>query len=179
MSKIGRKPIELSGVQVEIKNNEIHYKGKKASGVYVLPSLLKAELINNKVKLTASNHSSKNNELWGLHRALLANIIKGSSEGFSAQLIITGLGFKGVLAGDRIDFSLGFAHKIPYKIPSGITIEIDKTGQLLTVKGVDKQQVGEVCSEIKALRSTEPYKGTGIKLSNETILRKAGKTKSA
>lgn len=179
MSKIGRKPIELNGVQVEINNNEIHYKGKKASGVYALPSPLKAELINNKLKLVCASDTTKDYELWGLQRALLANIVKGASDGFSSQLIINGLGFKGVLAGNKIDFSLGYAHKIPYEIPAGITIEIDKTGQILTVKGVDKRLVGQVCSEIKALRRTEPYKGTGIKLSNETILRKAGKTKSA
>jgi large subunit ribosomal protein L6 len=179
MSKIGRKPIGLGNVKVEIIGQEIKYEGKDGSGVHILPKDFHAELIDNSIKITCANITRENKVLWGLHRALLANEIKGADTGFEQELIITGLGFKGVLAGNKIIFSLGYSHKIDVPLPHGITVAIDKTGQIIKVKGSDKQQVGEICSSIRALRPPEPYKGTGIKLAGETILRKAGKTKSA
>jgi large subunit ribosomal protein L6 len=179
MSKIGRKPIDLKGVKVELKDNKVFYSGAKVTGVHELPSALSAELVDGKVKLIVVQKSPENNMLWGLHRALLANEIEGAGAGFSQKVVITGLGFKGILNNNKIDFSLGYSHKIHFPIPDGITIEIDKTGQMITVKGYNKELVGHVCSKIKALRPTEPYKGTGIKLEKEVILRKAGKTKSA
>ena len=179
MSKIGRKPIDLKGVKVELKENKVFYSGTKATGVHELPSALSAEVTEGKIKLNSVEKSQENNKLWGLHRALLANEIEGAGVGFTQKIIITGLGFKGILNGNKIDFSLGYSHKINFPIPDGITIEIDKTGQVIVVKGYNKELVGHVCSKIKALRPTEPYKGTGIKLDKEVILRKAGKTKSA
>lgn len=179
MSKIGRKPIDLKGVKVEVKGNKVLYSGAKAKGVHELPPALSAELTDDHIKLIVVQNSHENNKIWGLHRALLANEIEGAGSGFSQKIVITGLGFKGVLNGNKIDFSLGYSHKIHFIIPEGITIEIDKTGQLITVKGYNKELVGHVCSKIKALRPTEPYKGTGIKLDKEISLRKAGKTKSA
>lgn len=179
MSKIGRKPIELAGVQVEVKGNEIHYKGKKASGVHILPSQVHAQLDSKKLKLTADLESKEAKQLWGLHRALLANEIKGADQGFEKQLRIVGLGFKGIATGSKIQFSLGFSHKIDFVIPEGVTFEIDKTGQLLTFRSPDKVLLGLVCGQIRALRPPEPYKGTGIQYAKEVIVRKAGKAKSS
>ena len=179
MSKIGRKPIDLKGVKIRVENNNVHYDGAKVAGIYELPPVLEAEVLDGKMKLTCVDKSPENNRLWGLHRALLANKIEGAGVGFAQKVIITGLGFKGILSGNKIDFSLGYSHKINFPIPDGITIEIDKTGQNIVVKGYDKELVGHVCSTMKALRPTEPYKGTGIKLEQEFVLRKAGKTKSA
>lgn len=180
MSKIGRRPIPLDDVKVEIKGNEIHYSGKNDSGVYVLPEVLAAEIIDDgkALKIMCENRTAKNNELWGLHRALLANKIQGARKEFEKTIQITGLGYKGAVSGDKVVFSLGKSHKIDFSIPKDITIQADKTGQTLTVKGYDKQQVGQVCSRIVSFRPPEPYKGTGIKLAGETILRKAGKTKA-
>jgi large subunit ribosomal protein L6 len=181
MSKIGRRPINLENVQVEVHGQEVKYTGKNASGIHILPDVLSAELINNgkQLKINCENPTRDNNRLWGLHRSLLANEIKGAGKGFEQGLKITGLGYKGVLTGDKIVFSLGFSHKIDFTLPQGITVDIDKTGQNLIVKGADKQQVGSVASKIRALRPPEPYKGTGIKLADEIIIRKAGKAKSA
>ena len=179
MSKIGRKPINTKDVQIDIKGHEIHFKGKKTSGVYVVPPELKVSFADDNLLLTSDTHSADANRIWGLNRALLANSIYGAQYGFEQKIIITGLGFKATLVGNKLIFSLGYSHKIDLELPKNITVDIDKTGQIVTVKGSDKMLVGQVCSYIKALRPTEPYKGTGIKLENEVILRKAGKTKSA
>jgi large subunit ribosomal protein L6 len=179
MSKIGRKPISLENVQVDIKGQEIHFKGKKQSGVHVLPDTIQAKQVDHKLQLMSQDRSHAGKAQWGLHRALLANQIIGVSEGFEKGITITGLGFKGILTGNKLVFSLGFSHKIDFQIPDGVTIEIDKTGQNIKVKGFNKELVGLVCSQISALRPPEPYKGTGVLVQGKEIIRKAGKTKSA
>lgn len=175
MSKIGRKPINIQDVQVEVKGQDIHYKGKQSQGVFTLPAELAAELTGQMIALTCKNPTKDSNRLWGLNRALLSNKIEGARKLFEQGIIITGLGFKGLPAGKSINFSLGYSHKIDFPLPEGITVDIDKTGQKLVVKGVDKELVGFVSSKIRALRFSEPYKGTGIKWVNEQIHRKVGK----
>ncbi len=180
MSKIGRKAIALNNVKVEVKDNEIQYKGPKSSGVHILPAELNAQVRDNALFITLKDPAqTKNNNIWGLHRALLANNIKGANAGFEKQLLIEGLGFKAALSGSKIVFNLGYSHKIDFELPKTVSLEIDKTGQKLTFKSADKELIGQVCSKIKSLRPPEPYKGTGIRLSTETIARKAGKTKAA
>jgi large subunit ribosomal protein L6 len=181
MSKIGRKPISIKDVQVDIDGDLIRYKGKKATGQYKLPHGLKVEKINDQmIRIMATEKSSDINRLWGLHRALLANKLRGADIGFEEQLQIIGLGFKAVVSGRKVVFSLGYSHKIDFDVPEDVTLEADsKAGQNLTVKGLDKERVGLVADQIRSLRPPEPYKGTGIKLKNETIRRKAGKTKRA
>ena len=179
MSKIGRKAIDISGVSVEVHGNLISYKGKKASGDYTLTDLLKAEIRDSQLLITANRKTADTNRLWGLHRALLANKIIGARTGFEKQVRIVGLGFKAVAQGSKLQFSLGYSHKIDFDLPAAVTVELDKTGQLLTCRSSDKEVLGLVCSEIRALRSPEPYKGTGIQYVGEVIRRKAGKAKSA
>ncbi len=178
MSKIGRKPIQVGGAQVEIKDNEIHYKGKKSSGVHFLDKALQAELKGKDLYITPRTETPDTNRVWGLHRALLFNKIKGADVGFEKQLKINGLGFKANAANSKMQFSLGFSHKIDFDLPKEVTVEVDKTGQLLTFRSFDKDLLGQVCSDVRALRPPEPYKGTGIQYVNEVILRKAGKAKS-
>jgi large subunit ribosomal protein L6 len=185
MSKIGRKAIELGGVQVEIKGQEIRYKGSKDSGVRVLPQELVAKMDNGKLFILANESYAKKiarrdlNRVWGLERALVSNEIRGADKLFERKVIITGLGFKAIVSGKNLLFSLGYSHKIDFPLPEGVTVDIDKTGQLLTVKSTDKLTTGQVASDIRALRETEPYKGTGIKLEDDIIIRKAGKAKSS
>ena len=181
MSKIGRKPIDFGSVSVDIKGNEIQYKGKKLSGAHLLPVELKAEAKDGKLFISLANtvkQSRDANRIWGLHRALVSNLIQGADAGFKKEIQITGLGYKAVLSGNKIIFSLGYSHKIDFELPKEVSLEIDKTGQKLTLTSADKQKLGQVCSRIKALRKTEPYKGTGIKLSTDVVVRKAGKTKA-
>ncbi len=179
MSKIGRKPIPVGGATVEVKGQEVHYKGKKASGVHVIDDLLKAEVKDKEVWITPAKITSDTNRLWGLHRALVNNKIIGSDIGWKKQLKINGLGYKAVIQSPtKIQFSLGYSHKIDFDVPSDVKVEVDKTGQLLTFESFDKDLLGQVCSLVRALRPPEPYKGTGIKYVDEVIRRKAGKAKA-
>lgn len=179
MSKIGRKPINIADVTVEVNGNAISFTGKKNTGVHTLPDSLKAEIIDKTLVISAARKGSDTNRVWGLNRALLSNKIIGASAGFEKQVRIVGLGFKAIAQGPKIQFSLGYSHKIDYELPAGVTVEIDKTGQLLTCRSSDKDILGLACSKIRSLRLPEPYKGTGIQYANEVIRRKAGKAKSA
>jgi large subunit ribosomal protein L6 len=180
MSKIGRKPIDIRDTQVTVSGQEIQYKGKHGAGVYVLPNGFTATLEGKKLIVKPQGESARKvNVVWGMLRALLANKIEGAQTLFEQKLQINGLGFKAALSGKKLVFSLGFSHKIEYDLPSNITVEIDKTGQLLTLKSSDKELLGAVCDRIRSFRPPEPYKGTGIKLETETIIRKAGKAKAA
>ena len=179
MSKIGRKPIRLDGVTLEIKEQELHYKGPHASGVYVLPKELMVEVVDNELFVKVKEKTRDVNRIWGLHRALLSGKIEGAAKLFERQVKITGLGYKAVSKGKQIEFSLGYSHKINFDLPEGVTVDIDKPGQLITVKSADKQAVGQVCGEFRLLRPTEPYKGTGVRLITDIVIRKAGKAKGA
>ena len=183
MSKIGRKPIQVNNIQVTLKGQEVHYKGPKDSGVYVLPEELKAVLEGSTLTLQVSQKTSKPdrdvNRVWGLHRALLFNSLSGAAADFEKTVKINGLGFKAVASGNNLVFSLGYSHKIDFELPKQVTVVIDKTGQILTIKSTNKELAGAVVSKIEALRPTEPYKGTGIKDVSKTIFRKPGKTKSS
>jgi large subunit ribosomal protein L6 len=179
MSKIGRKLIDITGVQIDVKGNEIHYKGPKNAGVYVLPSTLKAVIEGNGLTILPSKKDRKINSAWGLHRALLYNKIRGAVTEFEKDVEIVGLGFKAAKAGTNLTFSLGYSHKIDFELPTKVTVDIDRTGQKLAFKSSDKELLGLVCSKIRALRAPEPYKGTGIKLKSEVLLRKAGKAKAS
>ncbi len=182
MSKIGRKPIDIGSIQVDIKGKEVHFKGTQDSGMYILPKELKAGLEGKILKILPEKsalHDRNINRIWGLHRALLANKIQGAGIGFKRQLQINGLGYKAVLSGKKITLSLGFSHKIQVDLPDNVKLDIDKSGQLLTFKSSNKELIGHICSKIRALRPPEPYKGTGVKWVEEIIRRKAGKAKAA
>jgi large subunit ribosomal protein L6 len=180
MSKIGRKPIKISStVKVEIKDKNVLINGPKLKITHELPDVIKASLKDGFLSLSPEKDSRENRILWGLHRALLANKIKGLETGFEKKIKIVGLGFKAQLAGKKLTFSLGYSHKIDYELPAGVDVEIDKTGQLMTFKASDKLLLGNVCDAIRAFRPPEPYKGTGIIIEGEVIIRKSGKTKAA
>lgn len=184
MSKIGRKPIDITSIQVDVKGDQIHYKGQVSSGIYTISDLFDINVSDNVLVIVPRKNSSsksKNrdvNRQWGMHRALLFNALSGSRKEFEKNIIITGLGYKAVASGSKLVFTLGYSHKIDFAIPEGVTFTIDKTGQKVLAKSSDKQLLGQVCDEICSLRKPEPYKGTGIMLSTDTIIRKAGKTKS-
>lgn len=178
MSKVGRRSISTANVSVDIDGQNINYKGSQAEGTHVLPDCLKATLENDQLTVGLKNsEDKKNNNFWGLHRALLFNKISGSREKFKKEVKIVGLGFKGILQGREIVFSLGYSHKINFDLPENVTVEIDKTGQNIIVSSFDKFLAGDVAQKIRALRLPEPYKGTGIRFSDQVIIRKAGKTK--
>jgi large subunit ribosomal protein L6 len=178
MSKIGRKPIAFTSAKVEISGQMLTIKGPKATVTHELPKEILATLDAGSLVLKPESDSKKLRSAWGLHRALLANKIKGVEVGFEQRVKIVGLGFKAQAAGQNMTFSLGYSHKTDYVLPSSVAVEIDKTGQLLTFRGTDKELLGSVCDTVRSFRKPEPYKGTGIMLEGEVIIRKAGKTKS-
>lgn len=182
MSKIGRKAIPLEGTHVEIFGQDIHFKGKHSSGSYSLPYEFVASIDNEVLSINIRPELSKRRALnmaWGLHRALLANKIKGASVLFERQLEIVGLGFKAALVGNKVTFVLGYTEKRELELPKGVSLQIDKTGKILTFSSPDKELVGHVCAIVRGFKVPEPYKGTGIKYMTETIARKAGKAKAA
>lgn len=177
MSKIGRRPIVLGSVRVEIKGQEISLNGKQGASTHLLPSSLKAEAQDGSLLIIPVQQQTDDvNREWGLHRALIANKVKGADTGFEKQVIIVGLGFKAIKAKDGLEFSLGFSHKVPFALPAGVTVDIDKTGQQLMVKSTDKELLGLICSRMCELRPVEPYKGTGVYRAGDHIRRKAGKS---
>ena len=154
MSKIGRKPINVTGIQTDIKGREIHYKGPKSSGVYAMPQYFAVVVKDGLLSVTPRKEEMKHlkqreiNQEWGMHRALLANQLMGAKKEFEKIVEIVGLGYKAVKTGDKLVFSLGYSHTIDFVIPKGITVSIDKTGQKLTVSSSDKILLGEVCSKM-------------------------------
>ena len=179
MSKIGRKPIVFSSAKIEVNDQLVRIDGPKAKIVHELPQELSASVEGKTLLIKlAMKDDRKVLALWGLHRALLANKVKGAETGFEQKVKIVGLGFKALAVGQKMTFSLGYSHKTEYELPANISVEIDKTGQQLTFKGTDRELLGKVCDAVRSFRKPEPYKGTGIMLEGEVIIRKAGKTKS-
>lgn len=178
MSKIGNKPIDINQTSVEVKGNTIFYKGKNSEGSHEIPDFLKATLDGKFLKIEMPNFKRYRKKDWGLHRALLANKILGASKLFEKKVQIVGLGYKVQLAGNKMTFSLGYSHKIDMDLPKSVALVVDKTGQNLIFSSSDKELLGQICDAVRSLRPPEPYKGTGIKLEGEVIIRKAGKTKS-
>lgn len=195
MSKIGRKPIDVSNVKVEVTGQELVFSGPKASGSYVLPSGIVAQLDTDKKVLTlhadAKNRIIKS--LWGLHRSLLANKLRGAAQLFEKRIEIIGLRYKAAKSGKGLLLALGYSNELSgtgssdsaswnllFDMPEGVVVQdIDKTGQKITFASHDKELLGHVCSQIRALRPPEPYKGTGIKYKEEVIVRKDGKARSS
>lgn len=178
MSKIGRKPIPFKTAKVEINGNVIKIDGGKSKFVHELPAGLVAKVDGKSLVLSAEENTRDARMVWGLHRALLANKVKGVETGFEQKVTIVGLGFKAQAAGKKMTFTLGYTHKIDYDLPDEVTVDIDKTGQNLVFKSADRFILGNVCDAVRSFRPPEPYKGKGVIVEGETIIRKAGKTKS-
>jgi len=178
MSKIGKKAITLTSAKVQIQGNLITISGPKGSFKHELPQGLSASLDGKNFAVTSEEKNRKDRVVWGTHRALLANKIKGVETGFEKKITIVGLGFKAQMAGQKLTLTLGYTHKIDYTMPKEVSIEIDKTGQNLILRSNDKFMLGNVCDAIRSFRPPEPYKGTGVIREGEVIVRKAGKTKA-
>lgn len=179
MSKIGRKPIDIKGVEVDLKGHSLHYKGQYGAGSYELSDMLDAHIEGDSLRLTSNSKSRDVNRVWGLSRALLNNKIKGVQKKFVYNMEIVGLGYKVKQTGNVLEFSLGYSHKVDFDLPKSVSFSADKTGQIFSFESTDKELLGLICAKIRSLRKPEPYKGTGIKYKNEVLLRKAGKTKGA
>lgn len=175
MSRIGKLPIDIpSGVTITVDPEWITIAGTKGTlKQFTMPGVsVKQE--DNQLVVTRENDEPQNRAKHGLMRALLSNMIQGVSEGFSKQLELNGVGFRVALAGADLRFNIGFSHEVTFKIPPGVTATVEQN--LITISGIDKQQVGQIAAEIRALKKPEPYKGKGIKYVGERIIRKSGKS---
>jgi large subunit ribosomal protein L6 len=176
MSRIGKKEIPLpKGVEAKTEGNTVAVKGPKGSLKTAIVPGISVKIENNVVKFERNDDEGKTRAFHGLMRALVANNVKGVSEGFKRELDIVGVGYRAEVKGKEVVFQLGYSHPIKFPVPEGIDITVDaKTGHI-TVTGIDKQKVGQTAAEIRSLREPDPYKGKGIKYSDEIIRRKAGK----
>jgi large subunit ribosomal protein L6 len=176
MSKIGNKTIALpSGVQVELSGGILTIKGSKGTLTRQFPATLDVTVADGQVSVRPrAEVASKNDKAqWGLWRALVNNMIHGVSEGWQEKLEFQGVGYKAIVKGDDLELALGYSHPITVKAPAGITFVADKTS--ITISGIDKEAVGHIASVIRSKRPPEPYKGSGIRYSDEIIKKKAGK----
>jgi len=176
MSRIGKKPIELpKGVEVRQEANAVTVNGPKGTLSTPLVPGIGVKLEKNVVQFTRADEEKKTRALHGLMRALVANNVLGVSQGFKRELDIVGVGYRAEVKGKEVVFQLGYSHAVRFPIPGGIDIAVDAKSGHITVTGIDKQKVGQTAAEIRALREPDPYKGKGIKYSDEVIRRKAGK----
>jgi len=176
MSRIGKKPIELpKGVEIKHDANSVTIKGPKGTVSTPLVPGIGVKVENNVLQFTRGDEESRTRAFHGLMRALVANNVRGVSEGFKRELDIVGVGYRAEVKGKEVVFQLGYSHPVRFPIPQGIDITVDAKSGHITVTGIDKQKVGQTAAEIRSLREPDPYKGKGIKYSDEIIRRKAGK----
>ena len=176
MSRIGKKEIALpKGVEVRQDGNAVVVKGPKGSLSTSIVTGISVDVKDNVVKFEWRDEEGKTRAFYGLMRALVANNVKGVSEGFKRELDIVGVGYRAEVKGREVVFQLGYSHPVRFPIPEGIDVAIDAKTNHITITGIDKQKVGQTAAEIRSLREPDPYKGKGIKYSDEIIRRKAGK----
>ena len=179
MSRVGKYPVEVpNGVDISSVEGSVTAKGKNGEQKVAITDYVTVSLADNKVSVEPVNQSKKARQHWGMVRAMISNAVLGASEGFVKKLEVNGVGYRAQVQGSTLKLQLGFSHDVNYPIPSDVKVAIEgDRGNVIAVSGVDKQRVGQVASEIRGYRPPEPYKGKGVKYSDETILRKEGKKK--
>src|SRR2546428_12817908 len=175
MSRIGHNPIKLPPkVEVMLAKGEITVKGPLGSLTQRYGEMLSVEKNGDTLVFKAANEEA--NAMHGTLRALVANMVKGVTNGYEKKLALVGVGYRAQAAGDRINLSLGFSHPVVHKMPKGVKVETPVQTEIV-IRGIDKQQVGQVAAEIRAYRSPEPYKGKGVRYANEHVTLKETKKK--
>jgi large subunit ribosomal protein L6 len=176
MSRIGKKPIALpAGVQVELKDGWVSVKGQK--GALQRPFLegLEMDMADGIITVRRMRDDKRSRSYHGLMRTLVANMVEGVHKGFEKKLEIVGIGYRSELKGSDLTLFLGYSHPINFPLPAGISAEIEKQ-TLVTIRGIDKELVGQTAAKIRDLRKPDPYKGKGVKYAGEVLRKKAGKT---
>jgi large subunit ribosomal protein L6 len=177
MSRIGKKPVPVpTGVTVNLSGQNISVKGPKGELKMALVEHVLAKLEDGKVAVDPRDQTKLARSCWGMSRTMISNMIKGVTQGYSRQLEINGVGYRANAQGKVLQLNLGYSHDVNYAIPEGIEIKTPKPTEIV-ISGIDKQRVGQVAAEIRDFRGPEPYKGKGIKYSDERIFRKEGKKK--
>jgi large subunit ribosomal protein L6 len=175
MSRVGKQPISLvDGVSVEQKGGEIHVKGPKGKLSAKIPSVIKMRVADGQVSFERPDERKPTRALHGLARALVANMVHGVVTPFVKTLEIQGVGYRADVSGKTLNLLLGFSHPVAMPIPEGLQVAVDRN-VMITVTGIDRQQVGQFAADLRSLRPPEPYKGKGIRYENEHVRRKVGK----
>ena len=174
MSRIGKKPIQIpQGVEVKIDGSKVAVKGAKGELSQEFRPEIKIEIKENQILVFPQKEGRQTQALWGLTRALVANMVKGVTEGFEKKLEIQGVGYKAEIKEEGLVLSVGYSHLVKIKIPEGISILVEKN--IITISGIDKGLVGQTAAIIRKTRPPEPYKGKGIRYVGEIVKRKVGK----
>jgi large subunit ribosomal protein L6 len=177
MSRIGKNPVAIpQGVTIDLAGQMLTAKGRLGTLSLDVSNDVTATVADGVVTITPKDDSKRARAMWGTTRALVNNIVTGVSAGFTRNLEINGVGYRAAVQGSNLNLQLGYSHDISYPIPPDVKIACERP-TAITVTGADRQRVGQVASEIRAFRPPEPYKGKGIKYSDETIRRKEGKKK--
>jgi large subunit ribosomal protein L6 len=177
MSRIGKKPVELpTGVSASVSGQTIEVKGPKGVLEFSATDDVSISMADNSVAVEPRGQSKRARQQWGMSRTMVANMVKGVSEGFKKELEINGVGYRAQLQGNTLKLNLGLSHDVDFLIPSDVTVSAPKPTQLI-IEGIDPQRVGQVAANIREWRKPEPYKGKGIKYIDEYIFRKEGKKK--
>jgi large subunit ribosomal protein L6 len=177
MSRIGKKPVPLpKGVTAKIDGQTVTVKGPKGELSITLVNDVVVKQGDDGIEVAPRDDSKRARSMWGMSRSLVDNLTTGVSNGFSKTLEISGVGYRAAMKGKDLQLQLGYSHDVLYPVPEGIQIQVSKPTEIV-VSGIDKAKVGQVAAEIRRYRKPEPYKGKGVKYSNEFIFRKEGKKK--
>lgn len=177
MSRIGKKPIPLpKGVKVNYAQGRLEVQGPRGTLSRTLHPVIDLEVTDQQIRVFPKDPRRDNWKFWGLERTLVANMVRGVSEGFRKTLEIVGTGYKVEDKGDHLVFSLGYSHPVPFRLPAGLKAQVLEKGTRLVLEGADKELLGQTAAIIRRLRPPEPYKGKGIRYADEVIRRKAGKS---
>jgi large subunit ribosomal protein L6 len=178
MSRIGKKPVVIpKDVKIELKDGLIIVEGPKGKLGRILSDRLTVEMKDNQLFVKRSTDTDLDKSLHGLFRALIVNMVKGVTEGYTKELEIQGVGFRAQVQGNTLNMQLGFSHPVNFTIPEGIKIETPKQTQVI-IRGIDKEKVGEIAAELRSLFPPEPYKGKGIRYAGEYVKKKVGKAQA-
>jgi large subunit ribosomal protein L6 len=177
MSRIGKFPIEVpKGVEVTLSTDQVMVKGPLGTLTQRLSSDIKLEREGDQLLCQVNNDSAQANAMSGTIRALVANMVEGVTKGFERKLTLVGVGYRAQAQGDKLNLALGFSHPVVHQMPKGVKVETPTQTEII-LRGTDKQQVGQVAAEVRAYRSPEPYKGKGVRYSDETVVLKETKKK--
>ena len=177
MSRIGNFPVELpANVEVQLSPGAISVKGPLGTLTQSLSAQIMVGRVENQLQVKVADSSTAANAMSGTVRALLANMVRGVTKGYEKKLTLVGVGYRAQAQGDKLNLTLGFSHPVVHQMPKGIKVETPTQTEIM-IKGIDKQVVGQVAAEVRAYRSPEPYKGKGVRYSDETVVLKETKKK--
>jgi large subunit ribosomal protein L6 len=177
MSRVGKNPVPVpANVEIALSPNEVSVRGPLGTLRHNVVSDIRVEREGDSLLIKPSNGSKQANAMSGTMRALLANMVKGVTSGFEKKLTLVGVGYRAQAAGDVLNLTLGFSHPVAHKMPEGVKVETPTQTEIV-IKGIDKQQVGQVAADVRAYRKPEPYKGKGVRYADEKIVLKETKKK--